>query len=327
MRVSAPLVAHAVEEVPLRFRAHDSTLFGVLCAPISPSHPSLHSLAPSGTRAVVCLPGGAKTSLAYNRFFVRLSRLLAEGGLAVLRFDYHGMGDSSGVAERFHLGAPFTEDVAGAVNCLAGRGFASFVLVGGCFGARTALAYAATDPRVDHLILFTPPLVDVGMDEPTTARTAQRFVNSLGLSQLVHRALRPRVLVRALKPEVRAVYSQTLLQALRHRRWRSRHADEWVSPHLVRDLSILAERGAQVLLVYGDQESDYQDLQRALDGKLGAVLRRNRGSVKLRTVAGRSMHGFTTVESQEIALDIAANYLRTATSDGPDRDAHGPRVD
>jgi len=130
-------------ETPLHFECEGATLLGVLACP---------EAAPRV--GVVVVVGGPQYRVGSHRQFVALSRALAAEGIACLRFDYRGMGDSEGDVISFEEIDP---DVAAAVNALhrAVSGLHAVVLWGLCDGA-TASAFAAARLRVAGVVLFNP---------------------------------------------------------------------------------------------------------------------------------------------------------------------------
>jgi len=90
-----------------------------------------------------------------HRQFLLLARSLAAGGIAAMRFDYRGMGDSEGDGVSF-------EDVDSDIAAAIERFFQEVpeldevVLWGLCDAASAALFYAHTDPRVTGLVLLNP---------------------------------------------------------------------------------------------------------------------------------------------------------------------------
>lgn len=112
---------------------------------------------PSVTSAVgvVMIVGGPQYRGGSHRQFVLLARFLANAGIAVLRFDYRGMGDSEGDVRTFeHIDA----DIAAAINCLLRQapGISKVVLWGLCDAASAALFYGASDPRIAGMVLLNP---------------------------------------------------------------------------------------------------------------------------------------------------------------------------
>ena len=107
--------------------------------------------------AVIVIVGGPQYRAGSHRQFVLLARMLAAAGYAVLRFDYRGMGDSSGEQRNFeHVSA----DIAAAIDLVTARvaGVNRAVLWGLCDGASAALLYCheTRDARVTGLCLLNP---------------------------------------------------------------------------------------------------------------------------------------------------------------------------
>jgi len=131
-------------------------VFGVLTEPVGK---------PSGL-GVLLLPGLVYVlSTNRNRAFVNLARDLAGYGHRVLRIDYRGVGESTGVIGPYALDDPNPADVVAAVECLAAGHQTDLVVVGSCFGARTAMHTLAEDARLRGMVLLAPPLGDEGLGE------------------------------------------------------------------------------------------------------------------------------------------------------------------
>ena len=133
------------EEVIL-FECVDETLVGILARPESPARTGL-----------VVIVGGPQYRAGSHRQFVLLSRSLAAEGYAVLRFDYRGMGDSSGESQNF---LTVNDDIEAAINALQKSipSVKQVTLWGLCDGASAALLYCGQtrDPRVSGLCLLNP---------------------------------------------------------------------------------------------------------------------------------------------------------------------------
>lgn len=146
MHPEQPTGTDAVEEA-LLFDCAGETLVGVLARPMAP---------PAGL-GVVIVVGGPQYRAGSHRQFVSLARRLAAAGHAVLRFDYRGMGDSSGAARDF-LGVD--EDIGAAIDALqaAAPCVRRVALWGLCDAASAALLYCrqTRDTRVDRLVLLNP---------------------------------------------------------------------------------------------------------------------------------------------------------------------------
>ncbi len=133
------------EETTL-FYCEGEPLVGILAKPAAPAD-----------TGVVLIVGGPQYRAGSHRQFVLLSRALAAAGYAVLRFDYRGMGDSSGAQRDFES---VSSDVGAAIDQLQQRvpSAQRVVLWGLCDGASAALLYCyeAQDPRVNGLCLLNP---------------------------------------------------------------------------------------------------------------------------------------------------------------------------
>jgi exosortase A-associated hydrolase 1 len=133
-------------EEPLRFVCADASLLGIVARPAAPAE-----------LGVVIVVGGPQTRVGSHRQFVLLSRTLAAAGYATLRFDYRGMGDSSGEPRDFE---GVNADIKAAINALqaACPTVDKIVLWGLCDAAAAALLYwdASRDPRIAGMCLLNP---------------------------------------------------------------------------------------------------------------------------------------------------------------------------
>ena len=106
---------------------------------------------------VVIIVGGPQYRAGSHRQFVLLSRALSAAGYAVLRFDYRGMGDSTGDLHTFES---VNSDISTAIDALLIEvpRVRHVVLWGLCDGASAALLYcqATRDARVRGLCLLNP---------------------------------------------------------------------------------------------------------------------------------------------------------------------------
>jgi exosortase A-associated hydrolase 1 len=133
-------------ERALVFPCADDQLLGVLALPEKPS-----------TIGVLIVVGGPQYRVGSHRQFVLLAREMAAAAFPVMRFDFRGMGDSSGAKRGFE---EVGEDIGAAINAflLHCPEIKRVVLWGLCDGASAALLYqhAANDPRVAGMVLLNP---------------------------------------------------------------------------------------------------------------------------------------------------------------------------
>lgn len=99
--------------------------------------------------------GGPQYRVGSHRFFVHLARQAATHGLAAMRFDYRGMGDSWAETRDFEQ---VEEDLRRALDVLMQQvpSLQRVVLWGLCDGASAACFQAAHDSRVSGLVLVNP---------------------------------------------------------------------------------------------------------------------------------------------------------------------------
>lgn len=133
-----------IEERALTFACEGEQLVGIVSAPREPC-----------TRGVLIVVGGPQYRVGAHRQFALLARSLASNGIAAMRFDYRGMGDSQGETRGF-------EDIGADIRAALDRFGAElpqlreFVIWGLCDGASAALLYAHQDARVRGLVMLNP---------------------------------------------------------------------------------------------------------------------------------------------------------------------------
>jgi alpha-beta hydrolase superfamily lysophospholipase len=112
---------------------------------------------PAPTRAVVMLPAGADRRIGQGRMYVRLARRLAANGIAALRLDISGIGDSParpGCKEDVVYTPEALQDVDKAVRYVRDvLGIPNISLVGYCSGSYNALKAAIAQTPVQSLVL------------------------------------------------------------------------------------------------------------------------------------------------------------------------------
>jgi pimeloyl-ACP methyl ester carboxylesterase len=293
-------VATSEQETPVFFPAGADTLFGVLTEPIGE---------PRGTAAML-LVGGGSIATNRNRLFVPLARRLSAEGFHALRLDYHGVGESTGVLARApRVSEPFLVDLQGAVDRVREAGADRLLLIGSCFGARTALSAAPELAGVEAVVLISPPLRDLAMDEEVGTRLAYRVKGRLA----IRRAMSTKSLRGWRDPAARRTYLRFLrvkarmLWRLPTRVVRRGADDSWVSRALLEPIQALARQGVPVLLIFGTRDYHYDDFLIAQPGRLGRVLK---GAPRTELVVLEGpVHGFPRVDVQERVLDVIYDWI------------------
>jgi exosortase A-associated hydrolase 1 len=134
----------AFDESVLAFACGGDALYGVLSRPRGACR-----------RGVLIVVGGPQYRAGSHRQFTLLARHLAREGIAAMRFDYRGMGDSEGAARDFEAVA---DDLRAALDAFTGAvpELREVVLWGLCDAASAIAMYAAADARVSGLVLLNP---------------------------------------------------------------------------------------------------------------------------------------------------------------------------
>lgn len=118
---------------------------------------------PSGTRrgvGVVCHPHPLGGGTMHNKVVFRAAAGLADAGLTTLRFNFRGVGASTGVHSEIPGGM---EDVRAAIDYMAAEFPGEDVtLAGFSFGSRTGMAVGIDDDRVKRLISIGTPVDKYG---------------------------------------------------------------------------------------------------------------------------------------------------------------------
>ena len=148
-------------ETPIIIPCAGELLLGILSLPEQ-----------AANTAVLIIVGGPQYRAGSHRQFVLLARALADAGYPALRFDYRGMGDSTGDPRNFEQ---IDEDIAAAIDALFQHApqIERVVLWGLCDAASASLLYwlATKDPRVAGLCLLNPWV----RSEQTLAKTRVRY--------------------------------------------------------------------------------------------------------------------------------------------------------
>jgi exosortase A-associated hydrolase 1 len=132
------------EQRAISFDCAGERLYGVVHVPPAPHK-----------RGVLVVVGGPQYRAGSHRQFTLLARSLAGDGVAAMRFDYRGMGDSEGAMRDFEA---VDDDLRAAIDTFFQQvpQMREVVLWGLCDAASAAMLYARDDARVTGLVLVNP---------------------------------------------------------------------------------------------------------------------------------------------------------------------------
>ncbi|MDD4888081.1 MAG: alpha/beta fold hydrolase, partial [Thiomonas sp.] len=104
---------------------------------------------------VLLFNAGVIHRVGAHRVNVKLARTLAADGIATLRFDLHGMGDSVRADGRLSYKEQVVADLRAGMDLLQNTtGARHFALVGFCSGAMPSYWAAQVDARVSAIVLY-----------------------------------------------------------------------------------------------------------------------------------------------------------------------------
>lgn len=271
-------------------------LWGVLCEPERPERrtPIL----------VFCSTGGDPRS-GVGGFATRTALALARQGMASLRFDYSGLGDSPalGADLRCHVfETPREVEMDKAVAFLKARGYADITLFGVCAGAYHALRAAWRNPDVAGVFAVSPvKLVWRAGDTLTFGRYKNGRPTGAYLKALADpSAWRQAFVDRVDLPAVLL----TLLGRLRSRiaGWATRHGPQ--AP--LRQMELYSRRGGRSCFIMGVNDASLEELG-TYYGSGGARLRRMPNTVV--QIIPHLDHGLACNLSRRLAASALLAWL------------------
>lgn len=282
-----------ISEQAIVFPCADENLLGIIASP--------EQAAKTGVLIVV---GGPQYRAGSHRQFLLLSRALAAAGYPAMRFDYRGMGDSTGDLRDFEA---VDLDIAAAVDAFTAAvpGLERVVIWGLCDAASAALLYwdAARDSRIGGLVLLNPWV----RSEATLARAHIKHYYA-------QRLLQPEFWRKLLGGQLgvgRAVGG--FLNSLRQsRQVATKSAGQAQLSFQERMLRGLGEFPGAVLIILSGDDYTAKEFVESTKASAAWQAALSGGNVATREVAGAD-HTFSSAEWRSVVEAITVDWLRRET--------------
>jgi len=196
--------------------------------------------------AVLILNAGLIHHAGPGRLHVKLARKLAELGIASVRFDFSGVGDSPARIDNLPIWEVATREPQEVMDDLGRRGFRYFVMAGICSGAYGTFQTAMRDNRVVGGVLINPQEVTGDTTMESKVWSQRYWSNSI---------FRPKAWLNLFTGKID--YGR-LFRTLRQsfvRLVQSPKRDKPETEHIVRaEIKKLIERGASLLFILSDND-------------------------------------------------------------------------
>lgn len=302
-----PIAGPYYEELPVRF-GPDERLFGVLCQPLGRRPLAIAVLANSGR----------DYHIGWGRATVVQARALAKRGIASLRLDAGGIGDSAASA-----GAPAEmlysdeqiADLRHAIDCVEKLDAGPIALVGRCSGAYASFQAAVQDVRVRTVVVINnmrfvwDPRETVAEALQSAHRTIGGSVSLLfskrSLRRLLSGNLRLKAPIAFVSKRLLQIFSLRPSQILARRKL-------YGEGH--RRFQILASRDVRLAILISEGDHALGEF-RTYMGRKGARLRRYpRASV---SIIPNADHDFTHVGARARLTNVLCDVLAAPSSPHP----------
>jgi len=311
--IARALIGPHYDELPLRF-GPDQRLFGVLCRPLGRRPSAIAVLANSGR----------DYHIGWGRASVEQARALAQRGIASLRFDAIGIGDSPavpGASREVIYSEEQIANVCHAIDYVDGLGCGPVALVGRCSGAYASFNAAVRDPRVHSAIIVNAErfVWDPRESVEEALRYAHRSIGNFGATLLSKRGLK-RLLSGELRFRAAATYVAQRL--VRQAGLKFGYLLPGITPEgklfkeVHRRFQELERRDVRVALVFSTGDLGLHEF-RTYMGESGERLRRyKKASV---TMIPDADHNFTHSGARARLTEAMCNLLVSALPPDPRR--------
>ncbi len=289
-------------------------LFGILHEPQGYSR---------GGLTVLLLSPGVKMRVGPQRLYVHLTNALLDLGLAVFRFDFHGLGDAEGTLPEAMLRdfynhievGRYIDDTIDAMDWLQReRGCSRFVVSGLCGGAITGLLTGERDSRVAGLLaLGITPVLAARSAEASRYMTVGQM--EAAKKMYVRRLFSPKAWFRFLTFQVDyRLIGRIVMRQLRRQKPapavspppESDNANPLFPPAFFKMLST----HRPMLLVFGGADRLHFEYQEKFLDRHGQRLKSMPELVEVHVIEAAN-HVLSLTQWQRELLDVSERWLRT----------------
>jgi hypothetical protein len=317
---------------PVTFvNADGARLFGMLHQPEVPRDP--HA-------AILLLSPGVKMRVAPHRLYNKMTERFVTLGYTVFRFDFHGLGDSGGLAPDTLLadlyGATqvgrYVDDTVAAMDWMQRTyGTSRFIAAGLCGGALTGLLTAQRDSRIVSLLGLSIPVILDGsnvdasryMTATQLAGTRKRYLNKLRLwDPEVWRSWKRFLTLQSHYSLVVRSLTQPLLAKLRRGAAASAPAPQGgdrpveqdnTNPHFAPAFLRMVSTSRRMLLVFAETDRLLWDFEAKFLQRHQAAIGRYKDDYEIHIVP-QANHIFSFAEWQEEMLSRSCAWLESGAA-------------
>lgn len=191
-----------INREPFVFENNGNQLYGMI------HHPETHD---QQKPAILLLSAGLKNRIGYGRLYVTLADFLASHGYPVLRYDYHGCGDSDGhlaLTGSYHethaningliQTGMFVDDTMEAIKALKeNTNYRKFVACGLCGGSVTSLqASTLTKDIITIIMINTPLTIDSDIVREQTKDSMNLWMSKFLYKSYLNKIFKPKAWLR-----------------------------------------------------------------------------------------------------------------------------------
>ena len=271
---------------------------------------------------ILLLSPGIKGRVGPHRLYLKIAERLVPIGFHVLRFDYHGLGDSEGelperaLADMYNTvhGGRYVEDTIAAMDWMEGTfGIRRFVGSGLCGGSISALLTASIDLRIECLLgIGIPTALDGGPENWGRSLTGGQL-KELRTGYL-RKLMDPRAWTRLLSGKTNySVLWRSLRGGSRARssspgRTPSAPAADNVNPRFAPAFRAVLDSARPMLLIFSANDRMHHEFEEKFEGR-NPDLAARRGTLYQTIVIPNANHVLSDRSSVTALLDHAELWL------------------